>query len=151
MFCTKDTDKSPLSVLATTPGETYWLAAQVVLNAPWFMVEARQAHPTGDKDAVMHGSTAMFSRIEEVERMIAAHALGQLEIDAILVVTPGHLNGTRSWKMEPLQAVWIAEEPSVPGVPVAEIYETAEGVKYHRYGMASEKLSNPVLRFRWNG
>jgi len=34
---------------------------------------------------------------------------------------------------------------------VAEIYETAEGVKYHRYGMASEKLSNAVLRFSWNG
>jgi len=83
--------------------------------------------------------------------MIAAHALGQLAIDAILVVTLSHLNSTRSWKMEPLKAVWMAEEPSTPGVPVAEIYETAEGVKYHRYGMGSEKLSNPVLRFRWNG
>ena len=115
------------------------------------MVEARQAHPIGDKDAVMHGGTVMFSRIEEVERMIAAHARGQLEIDAILVVTPGHLNGTRSWKMEPLQAVWMAEEPSTPGEYVAEIYETGNGVKYHRYGMASEKWRNPVLRFRWNG
>lgn len=99
----------------------------------------------------MHGSTVMFSRIEEVERMMAAHALGQLEIDAILVVTPSHLNETHSWKMEPLKAVWMAEELSVPGVQVAEIYETGDGVKYHRYGMASEKLSNPVLRFRWNG
>ena len=53
--------------------------------------------------------------------------------------------------MEPLKAVWMAEEPSVPGVHVAEIYETGEGVQYHRYGMASEKWSNPVLRFRWNG
>ena len=151
MFCTKDTDKSPLSVLTTTPGETDWLAAQLVFNAPWFMVEARQAQPIGDKDAVMHGSTVMFSRVEEVERMIAAHALGQLVIDAILVVTPSHLNDTRSWKMEPLKAVWMAEEPTTPGMHVAEIYETGEGVKYHRYGMASEKLSNPVLWFRWNG
>lgn len=88
---------------------------------------------------------------EKVKRMIAAHALRQLEIVAILVVTPGHLNGTRSWKMEPLKAVWMAEEASVPDEHVAEIYETEEGVKYHRYGMASEKLSRPVLRFRWNG
>ncbi|MDH6186543.1 hypothetical protein [Polaromonas sp. CG_23.6] len=99
----------------------------------------------------MHASTMMFSRIEEVERMIAAQELGQLEIDSLLVVTPSHLNGTRSWKMEPLKAVWMAEEPSVPGVQVAEIYETEEGVKYHRYGMDSEKLSNPMLRFRWEG
>ena len=53
--------------------------------------------------------------------------------------------------MEPLKAVWMAKEPSVPGVHVAEIYETDEGVQYHRYGLASEKLNNPVLRFRWNG
>ena len=53
--------------------------------------------------------------------------------------------------MEPLKAVWMAEEPSVPGVHVAEIYETEQGVQYHRYGMDREKWTNPVLRFRWNG
>jgi len=151
MFCTKDSDKSPLSVLSTTPGETYWLTAQLVLNAPWFMVVARQAHPIGHEEALMHRSSMMFSRIEDVERMIAAHAQGHLQIDSLLVVTPGNVNGTQSWKMEPLKTVWMAQEPSVEGPHTGEIYETDEGVKYHRYGQPSQELNNHILRFRWYG
>lgn len=151
MFCTKNADKSPLSVLASTPGETYWVAAQLVQNTPWFMVTARQALPTGEKDAMMFGGTMLFGRIEEVERMMASHAQGHLEIESILVVTPGFINGTQSWKMEPLKAVWMAEEPSAPGRRVIEIYETDEGVKYSMYGTPSEALNHHMLRFRWNG
>lgn len=151
MFCTKDSDKSPLSVLATTPGETYWVAAQLVQNTPWFMVMAQQALPTGEKETMMFGGTKLFGRIEEVERMMAAHAQGHLEIESILVVTPGYINGGPSWKMEPLKAVWMAEQASAPGRRVIEIYETDEGVKYSMYGTPSEELNDHMLRFRWNG
>ena len=74
-----------------------------------------------------------------------------LEISSFLVVTPGYINGTQSWKMELFKAVWMAEEVSAPGAHVAEIYETDKGVKYSRYNMPSEELIKPILRFRWNG
>ena len=129
MFNTKEDFRSPLSALMSVDGDTAWLAAELALEVPWFM----------------------FAHIQDVESLLAEHAKGRVKVVSVLVVTPGHLNGSGRWKMEPLQAVWMAQEPSVEGPPTGEMYETDEGVKYTRYGTPSEKLKNPVLRFRWNG
>lgn len=65
----------------------------------------------------------------------------QLQLDSVFIVTPGHVNGTNQWRMEPLRNVWRAEEPSEPG-QMAEIYETAEGVTY-----VDSMLATPAKRF----
>lgn len=66
-------------------------------------------------------------------------------------MTPGHVNGSGSWKMEPLGALWLAQEPSASSIKGIEIYETAEGAKYSRYGTPVHELTRPALLFRWGG
>jgi hypothetical protein len=150
MFNTKEDFKSPLSALMAVDGYTSWRAAELALDVPWFMVVFLQPVPTGHDEPLIRSRTMMFAHIEDVENLIGMHAKGQVEIVSVLVVTPRHINGSQSWKMEPLKAVWMAEERSVPG-HTAEIYETDEGVEYSRYFTPREKLGNRILRFRWNG
>lgn len=150
MFNTKEDFRSPLSALMSVEGDTSWLAAELALDVPWFMVVFLQPEPVGH-DALIRNRTMMFAHLQDVESLLALHAKGQVKVVSVLVVTPGRINGSERWKMEPLKAVWMAQEPSVSGPHTGEIYETDEGVKYTRYGTPSEKLKNPVLRFRWNG
>lgn len=151
MFNTKEDFRSPLSALMSVDGDTSWLAAELALEVPWFMVVFVQPTLAGHEVVLMRSRTMMFAHIQDVESLLAEHAKGQVKVVSVLVVTPGHLNGSGRWKMELLKAVWMAQEPSVEGPPTGEMYETDEGVKYTRYGTPSEKLKNPVLRFRWNG
>ena len=151
MFNTKEDFRSPLSALMSVDGDTAWLAAELALEVPWFMVVFVQPTPAGHEVVLMRNRTMMFAHIQDVESLLAEHAKGRVKVVSVLVVTPGHLNGSGRWKMEPLKAVWMVQEPCLEGPPTSEMYETDEGVKYTRYAAPSEKMKNPVLRFRWNG
>jgi len=155
MFCSQVADRSSFSRLAEDKGRTYWTAAQLALNVPWFMLsfchDARDKGALSDRNEppVMVGTTELLSLTEDVQRRIAQHERGLIEIEALLLMTPGHVNGSGSWKMEPLGALWLAQEPSASSGKGIEIYETAEGVKYSRYGTPVHELINPALLFRW--
>ncbi len=84
----------------------------------------------------------LMSNISDVEALTQLDVASPLQLDSVFIVTPGHFNGTSQWKMEPLRAVWRAEEPSALG-QLADIYETAEGVTY-----ADSMLATPLKRLR---
>lgn len=83
----------------------------------------------------------LVSEIADVEGLAQMEVASRLQLDSVLIVTPGAFNGTSQWKMEPLRAVWRAEEPSELG-QLVHIYETAEGTTY-----ADSMLATPVNRF----
>jgi len=157
MFCSQVADHASFSRLAEDKGRTYWTSAQLALNVPWFLLsfchDAREkdmrAHQ--DEPPMMVVTTELLSLTEDVQRRIAEHERGVIEIEALMLMTPGHVNGSSSWKMEPFGALWLAQEPSAPGGRGIEIYETAEGAKYSRYGTPAHELTDPVLLLRWGG
>ena len=149
MFITSSAFRSPLSDLLRDPTEQYWVAAELALQHPWFLVTFRQTQSIDDGNAFEANRTMLLSNVRDVESLAQQETGGPLHFECAHVITPGHLNGTDGWKMEPLNAVWMAEEPSVAG-QLAEIYETRAGVKYVRSMLETpiEELRNAIVRFR---
>ena len=138
MFLTNKAYQSRLSDYLPDPGGTYWVAAQVVHNQPWFVVKIVHIDRSDEEGETRTHRTMLFSNIADVEDIMRYGAAEQLVIDAVLIVTPSYVNGTNSWKMDRLSAVWVAKEP-LASTQVAQIYETSEGVSY-----AVSSLETPV-------
>ncbi|MDO8777963.1 MAG: hypothetical protein Q7K57_56455 [Burkholderiaceae bacterium] len=150
MFITNDAFRSPISSLLGNPAEQYWAAAELALCRPWFLVTFRHTQAKDDADAFEMTRTMLLSNVKDIECWVQQEKGGSLQLESVLLVSPGPLNGTQSWKMEPLSAVWTAEEPSAAG-QVVDIYETKAGVKYARSMLDTpiEDLHNETLRFRF--
>lgn len=139
MFLTYKEHKAPLNPFGD--GLTHWWAAELALQRPWFLVSISQPDSIDD-DSFRVSRTMLISNISDVEALTKLDVASHLQLDSVFIVTPGHFNGTNQWKMEPLRAVWRAEEPSEHG-QLADIYETAEGATY-----ADSMLATPVKRLR---
>jgi hypothetical protein len=139
MFVTYKEHKAPLNPFGD--GITHWWAAELALQRPWFLVSISQPDSIDD-DSFRVSRTMLMSNISDVEALTKLDMASRLQLDSVFIVTPGHFNGTSQWKMEPLRAVWRAEEPSALG-QLADIYETAEGVTY-----ADSMLATPLKRLR---
>ena len=139
MFITYKEHQTPLNPFGN--GLTHWKAAELALQRPWFLVSISQPDSIDD-DSFRVSRTMLVSNIADVEGLAQMGGANQLQLDSVFIVTPGHFNGTSQWKMEPLRAVWRAEEPSEFG-QLADIYETAEGVTY-----VDSMLDTPVRRLR---
>lgn len=126
---------------------THWKTAELAFHRLWFLVSLSQFEPPIDGDSFGLNRTMLISKIADVEELAQMEATtNQLQLDSVMIVTPGHVNGTNRWKMEPLRAVWRAEEPSAPGQ--VDVYETAEGVMYVDSGLdiPPKRLRKKILR-----
>lgn len=92
----------------------------------------------------------MLSSVDDLEVFVQMEADALLKLESVLIITPGHVNGSDTWKMETLKSVWTAEEPSAPG-QLVDIFETLAGVTYARSMLETpvESLHNKTLRFSW--
>ena len=141
MFLTYEEHKAPFLDLFGD-GLTRWKATELALQRSWFLVSVSQPDSIDDSDSFRVSRTMLVSNIADVEGLAQMEVTNQLQLDSVLIVTPGHINGTDRWKMEPLRTAWRAEEPSAPG-QMAEIYETADGVTY-----VDSMLATPAKRLR---
>ena len=94
--------------------------------------------------------------LAEVERQAQQTADADSIVESVLVVTPTWLNGTTTWQMEPLAAVWVAKKPLQIEEPSeiqesVEVYETQAGKMYAMCYRETpvEKLENLTLRCRF--
>ncbi|MDP1740978.1 hypothetical protein [Polaromonas sp.] len=138
MFVTYKEHKAPLNPFGD--GLAHWRAAELALQRPWFLVSLTQPESIDD-DSSRVSRTMLVSNITDVEGLAQMEENGGLQLDSVFIVTPGPFNGTSQWKMEPLRAVWSAEEPSQIG-QLADLYETAEGATY-----ADSLLATPLKSF----
>ncbi|MDO8777845.1 MAG: hypothetical protein Q7K57_55825 [Burkholderiaceae bacterium] len=147
MFLTNKAYQSRLSDYLPDPDETCWVAAQLVHNQPWFVVKIVHIDRSDDEGEMRVHRTMLFSDIADVEDIMRYGTAEQLVIDAVLIVTPSYLNGTNSWKMDRLSAVWVAKEPRAP-TQAAQIYETSEGTIYSISALDTPvgELLNKTLR-----
>ncbi|MGB4782667.1 MAG: hypothetical protein WBH61_11650, partial [Candidatus Methylomirabilis sp.] len=115
MFITNDAFISPISSLLGNPAEHYWAAAELALCRPWFLVTFRHTQVTDGANAFEMTRTMLLSNVKDIESWAQQENGGSMQLESVLLVSPGPLNGTQGWKMEPLSAVWTAEEPSAEG------------------------------------
>ena len=150
MFITNNAFRSPISSLLGNLDAQYWTAAELALCRPWFLVKFRYTQETDDTDTFEMTRTMLLSNLTDVELWALQEQGGSMQLESVLLVSPGHLNGTDDWKMEPLSAIWTAEEPSTGG-QIVDIYETRAGVKYVHSMLETqiEELRNETLRFRF--
>ena len=148
MFVTEDRFLSPMSGLFSNAGQQAWLIGELMLNLPWFIATLHESDP--DVEELLTERTMFAASISQVEQWASKERAEHLKFDSVLIITPSHLNGTETWKMEPLTSVWVAEESEYPGRPV-EICETKSGTRYvtSLWGASPDKLVNFKLRHQF--
>ncbi|MDP3172563.1 MAG: hypothetical protein Q8M91_19755, partial [Polaromonas sp.] len=92
-----------------------------------FVVSLAQSDESNDGYPITH--TMLIFNMVDLEALAPEEAVSGFQLDSVLIVTPGYVNGTGQWKMETLKALWSAKEPRDP-TQVVEIYETGKGVLY---------------------
>ena len=101
MFQTYDINKqhSPFC----SDGEHVWDLVSFILNQPWFHVTILVTDDHGDK----------FERsvmLKELHQIVALLQRNDLKLRFVDVVSPGFVNGSGRWKMEPLKEVWLRKQ-----------------------------------------
>lgn len=110
MFITYDEHKVPLPLLWGN-SSTHWKAAELALQRVWFVVSVAQTDSRDDSDGYPICHTMLIFNMVDLEALAPAAAVSDVQLESVLIVTPGYINGTGQWKMEPLKALWIAKEP----------------------------------------
>lgn len=150
MFITNEANRSAFSSLCGESGGNYWRAVELGLHTPWFVVTLIH-HPSGEEegDGVSYSRTLFLSNVNDAIELAKA-AETSCEVQSVQVVTPGHINHSRDWKMEPLRTVWTAVEPTDEDV-VVEILETISGVTHYQSHFATplKKLRDRKIKFQF--
>lgn len=150
MFLTYTPWKSKVHSLLCGPTQQYWLGVELALKKPWFLMTVSQTELTEGGEDIVFRRDIMVSSLAEVERLAQQEGDRLQKLESAMIVIPNWINGTGTWTMEPLAAVWVADEPDAPGAPV-EICETQSGSKFvTTFGACSlDKLTNQTLRYRF--
>lgn len=149
MFLTNPSFRSKIHDVLGDVDYTYWKAAELMLNQPWFVVELIQTESETYAKPVHIDRTMLLINIEDVENFLNEQNADPLLVEAVHVVTPKHINGSTTWRMDQLEAVWTGEEPKYPGRKVDVLYIKGGS----RYAVSDpftqvDSLINLVLRFR---
>lgn len=144
LFQTHETDSACIPPGLAQDGWNYWSAIRLMGQVRWFIVT--------------FWSGSQEDRCKETMFLIDTGHLFWLsepttsgvDVDEIYVVTPGHMNGTASWAMEPLSEVWSATGPQ--GVN-ARLLVTRAGRRYVDCNLAESEaeLSDLKCRIRLSG
>lgn len=150
MFLTYTPWKSKIHNLLCAPDQQYWSGVELALQKPWFLMTVSQTELGKDEEDVVFRRNILVATVAEVERLAQQGDVRHQKLESAMIVIPNWINGTDTWTMEPLAAVWVAVEPDAPGAPV-EICETQSGAKYvTTFGACSlEELTNQTLRYRF--
>ena len=132
------------------PSSQKWSAVELVTHKPWFVLTVRLKSATDKKNAYSIKRTVLAANLSEVERWAQQTVVADSIVESVLVVTPTWLNGTTTWQMEPLAAVWVGEEPLQMGEMV-DVYETQAGKMYSLSYIETpvKMLGNLTLRYRF--
>lgn len=146
MFATNSAFRSPYFAFLDTPDEKHWTNVELLTNGVWFI--ATICH----KDK-RHGSflrrIVLLTNSRDVERLAQQAPDIDPKFESVLIITPSWLNGTDTWQMDSLAAVWTKPAPA-GYLKEVEIYETRSGLKYgQRHSNSINEHENPTLRYRF--
>jgi hypothetical protein len=150
MFYTYTNWKSKIHDRLCAPNQQYWLGVELALNTPWFLITVSQTELVEGRNDVVFRREIMVANVAEIDLLAQQQGDGVQKLESAMIVIPNWINGAGTWTMEPLAAVWVADEPDAPGATV-EICEIQSGAKFvTTFGACSlEKLINHTLRYRF--
>lgn len=123
MFITHSSAQVPIPVGLRPEGECVWNYVSVRMHKPWLHVvyepvAAKDEHP-------WRGILFLFSPEQLLE--LASQPVRIIEIN---VVSPGYLNGTERWQMEPLSEIRVGIDPNQEGQREIFVLVIASGRRY---------------------
>lgn len=99
MFETNAFARIPVPIGLYGDGEDLWTYVALNIHMPWFHV----VHETTGEGNYLSKSMLFLSRVEQILFLQQQTDSTILQID---LVSPGYMNGTGLWKMEPLKEIW---------------------------------------------
>lgn len=132
MFITNEAHRSKFSSLLGGPQQSHWMAIELGLSRPWFIVsfEEREADSSAESEEFLSFKrTMLVDNIASVEQLIRSDANGLVKFEYVQICTPGYMNGTNGWRVEILDTVQEAHHPDFDGHAV-DMFVTSEGRKY---------------------
>lgn len=151
MFITRSSYKSSLTGLFSPDGEQMWDATEIALFQSWFLVtmDVREV----DDDQFASASTVLLSNFRSVEPLLQSGQDSNIRLRSVHIVTPGHRNGSRDWKMEKIRSVWEGWEAVGDQTLPVDIFETVSGNKYPASfcHIAVEDLKGNTLKYQLPG
>ncbi len=151
MFITRDAYKSPISAFFQNGGDLAWSATELATQQIWFLAHLEEIDPEDGDGCICHRTVLLFDFLS-VENFLNFGQESKVRLKSVHIVTPSHVNGTDSWKMDQLRAVWQGRE-MVDDHPIpTNIYETVSGEMYPASycGLTSEELAGDTLKFRFS-
>lgn len=128
MFLTRTAFRSPVSNLFCERDETVWTATELALQQTWFLAYFEQFQTPEDEEFAC-GRTMLFADFNGVEQLINVGPESGIHLKAVHILTPGHVNGTDTWKMHQVGVVWSSREPHAQYIPM-DVFETTTGEIY---------------------
>lgn len=146
MFITRGEFKSLVSNFLLEEGETEWSAVELPQQQTWFLVHFGKIDADRDSELIWSNTILVFDFLS-VEHFIQSSQDSSIRLISAHIVTPAHVNGSGTWKIDQLRAVWrgevLVEERQTP----TNILETVSGEKYcdsstgwYKKDMAAEAL-----------
>lgn len=139
MFITNKAHRAALLGLFAGEGDAYWRVVEKVLLKPWYLVTLRQSD--GEKSSALGSEVGFeFTRSIFISEMrdlmslleLANSAAYSQTLESVMVVTPGHMNGSGDWQMDRVTAIWqttnTEEQDELKRGPL--VLETTKGKHY---------------------
>ena len=146
MFATNSAFKSPYFAFLNTPDEEHWTSVELLTNSVWFLTTICHT----DEHGSFLRRTVLLTDVADVERLAQQAPDIDPKFESVLIIMPSWLNGSDTWQMDPLAAVWTT--PAPPGhIKDVEIYETRSGLKYgtSRHSTLADEHKKQTLRYRF--
>ena len=133
MFITKDSAEELLPVGLADPGVHVWWTVFLPHAVPWFLVTYMQHDSKGEMD----GQIVLLS---DNSHLIELSEVSELCIKTVELVSPGHMNGTRRWMMDPLEEIWRVNADETEDTEEIFIYVLNDGREYVRSNYDDSKM-----------
>lgn len=152
MFITNEAHRSKFSSLIGGPQQSHWMAIELALSHPWFIVsfkERETAARADSEDYLFFKRTMLVDSIASVEQLIHSDTSGLVKFESVQICTPGYMNGTNGWKVEILDSVQEVHHPDFDGHAV-DMFVTSEGHKYSHFmsELPLDQVSPGEIRFK---
>lgn len=123
MFCTHIDARIPIPPLFDDESERWWSYVKLPLFVPYFqLVCCTSCEST---------STLQTLFVHSVDQVLEIYRNPDIDVTSVQLVSPGHLNGTGSWQIDALGAVYQKVESGPEGfIRNAILYEVADGSRY---------------------
>lgn len=150
MFITRGEFKSPVSGYLLEEGDGEWSATELPQQQTWFLVHFGKIDADREPELLWSNTILIFDFLS-VEHFIQTSLDGNMRLISAHIVTPAHVNGSGTWKMDQLRAVWQGEVSVVERKTPTNILETVSGEKYcySSEGWYKKEMFTEALKFEF--